>query len=158
MGRTSRVFVFGMLSLLLAGSLAAETFTVTLDNGNTLLTRYKPQLSPDGATAYLLTDMGNWVSYDKAAIVSVISDLESRGFGKVIDTTTISLGIAPNTRDAGEGAREELDPNMELLNYLRERDAARESYSVPQFVQPEDATGIPMDLIPQTSPFGGDNG
>lgn len=152
MSRTSRVTLFAAVLLLVAGVVAAETFTVTLDNGNTLLTRYKPKLSPDGTTAYLLTDMGNWVSYDKAAIVSVVSDLESRGFGKVIDTTTISLGIAPNSRAAAEGARGELDSNLELLNYLRERDATRDNYSVPQFVDPEQATGIPMDMINQTTP------
>jgi hypothetical protein len=152
MSRTLRVTAFGALLVLLAGGAMAETLTVTLDNGNSILTRYRPKLSPDGATAYLLTDMGNWVSFDKAAIVSVVSDLESRGFGKVIDTTTISLGIAPNSRDVGEGGTGELDGELEMLNYLRERDAARDNYSVPQFVQPEEATGIPMDMINQTTP------
>lgn len=157
MSRMTRVTIFGALLLLLAGGVMAETFTVTLDNGNTLLTRYKPKLSPDGATAYLLTDMGNWVSFDKASVVDVTSDFESRGFGKVIDNTTISLGIAPNVRDVGEGAREELDPNLALLNYMRERDATRDNYSVQQFVDPEEASGIPMGLIPQTTPFGGED-
>lgn len=154
MSRIVRITLFGALSVLLAGGAMAATFTVTLDNGNTMLTRYKPKLSPDGQTAYLLTDMGNWVSYPKASIVDVVSDFESRGFGRVIDTTTISLGIAPNTRDVGEGSTQELDANMELLRYMQDRDAARDNYSVQQFVQPEAASGIPMGLIPHDTPLG----
>lgn len=152
MGSKARILTLSVLLVLAAGALAAETFTVTLDNGTTFVTRYKPKLAADGATVYLLTEVGNWIAFERASVVDVVSDLESRGYGLVIDTTTISLGIAPNTRQAGEEAGGTLDANLALLNYLRERDAQMQSYSVPQFVEPEETSGIPVSYTQQVTP------
>ncbi len=118
---------------------AAETFTVTLDNGNTILTRYQPKISlPDEEKVMLLTENGNWISIRSDRVVSVISNTERRGFGKVINTTTISLGLAPN--EGGQEAEVPVDPTTALLNYLTaERAAGQQDFSVQQFVHTESA-------------------
>lgn len=128
------------LVVLLPMVAAAETFTVTLDNGNSILTRYQPVLSmPDEATVHLLTDMGNWISLPRDSVVSVTTETESRGFGRVIDTTTISLGFAPNETELTAGETPS-DPMTELLRYLSRRDSAPvRDYSVQQFVDTESA-------------------
>jgi hypothetical protein len=151
MGSTARSFVLISALALVAGGAGAETFTVTLDNGASLVSRYRPRLAPSGETVYFLTDVGNWIAFDRANVVAVTSELESKGYGLVIDTTTISLGIAPNDRDVLEGEGEVSD-TMALLNYLRERDAAIESYTVPQFVEPEQAAGIPLSYTQNVTP------
>ncbi len=127
-------------ALLLPIAATADAFTVTLDNGNTLTSRYQPKLSmPDESKVMLLTDTGNWIALPRERVVGVTSKTELRGFGRVINTTTIALGFAPN-----EGSPEDeaaaADPTTQLLNYLTQRDAAGErDYSVEQFVDTESA-------------------
>ncbi|MDH3404435.1 MAG: hypothetical protein OES32_10035 [Acidobacteriota bacterium] len=135
-----------VLSLLLAPlatapAATAETFTVTLDNGNTLTSRYQPRLSlPDESKVMLLTDTGNWIALPRERVVDVTSNTESRGFGRVIDTTTIALGYGPNEGDPMAEAEAAMDPTSQLLRYLAQRDAApQRDYSVDQFVDTEQA-------------------
>jgi hypothetical protein len=150
MGNKARTFILSLALALVAGVVAAETFTVTLDDGASLMTRYRPKLAV-GDKVYLLTDVGNWISFDRTTVVSVTSDLESRGYGLVIDTTTIALGIAPNDR-AVVGEQQEISGSTALLNYLQARDAEAQSYTVPQFVEPEQSTGIPLSYTQETTP------
>ena len=139
MRQTARLALIFSLLLTLPAIAGAETFTVTLDNGNTVLTRYQPKVTPpDEEKVMLLTETGNWISIPRERVVSVISNTESRGFGRVINTTTIALGLSPN-----EGAPEAevpVDPTTALLNYLTaERAAGQQDYSVQQFVSTEQA-------------------
>jgi hypothetical protein len=118
---------------------SAETFTVTLDSGMSFLSRYQPKLTPDESKVMILTDMGNWIALPKARVTGVTSSTESRGFGRVIDTTTISLGLAPNEVDPEEAGTAS-DPAAALLKYLADRDSApQRDYSVEQFVDTEGA-------------------
>ncbi len=151
MGNRARTSILCLALALVAGAVAAETFTVTLDDGASLLTRYRPKLPASGDRVYLLTDVGNWIAFDRASVVSVTSDLESKGYGLVIDTTTIALGTAPNDRQVVE-EQAEISGDMALLSYLRARDAAAQSFTVPQFVEPEQATGIPLSYTQETTP------
>ncbi len=151
MGSKARTLILSLALALTAGAVAAETFTVTLDDGASMITRYRPKLAAPGDKVYLLTDVGNWIAFDRASVVSVISDLESRGYGLVIDTTTISLGIAPNDRMPVED-QTAIDGDMALLNYLQARDAAAATFTVPQFVEPEQASGIPLSYTQETTP------
>jgi len=118
---------------------AAETFTVALDNGNTILTRYQPKVSlPDEEKVMLLTESGNWISIPRHRVTGITSNTESRGFGKVINTTTISLGLSPN--EGAPDAEVPVDPTTALLNYLAaERAGTQRDYSVEQFVETEGA-------------------
>jgi hypothetical protein len=128
-------------ALLLPIAATADAFTVTLDNGNTLTSRYQPKLSmPDETKVMLLTDTGNWVSFPRERVVGVTSKAELSGFGRVINTTTIALGFAPNESDPAADAEAAMDPTTQLLRYLTERDSAgQQDYSVDQFVDTEDA-------------------
>ena len=56
---------------------------------------YQPQVASwDKTKVVLLSEFGNWVGIDRVEIVDVTAETQQRGFGTVIDTTTISLGIA----------------------------------------------------------------
>jgi len=118
---------------------AAETYTVTLDNGNEILTRYQPKVSqPDEEKVMLLTERGNWIAFPRSRVVSVTSNTESRGFGRVINNTTIALGLAPN--DAEDQSLVPADPTTALLNMMAAQSAQPErDYSVQQFVNTESA-------------------
>lgn len=128
------------LVLLLPAVAAAATFTVMLDNGTSILTRYQPRLSmPDEANVMLLTEVGNWISIPREHVVDVTTDIESRGFGRVIDTTTIELGFAPNELEMTDGDTP-TDPAARLLEYMTQRDSQpAQDYSVSQFVDTESA-------------------
>jgi hypothetical protein len=134
---------------------SAEVYTVTLTNGSTVETQYQPQEAAfDKDMVLLMTEVGNWIGVRRDEIESVVSDAESSGFGKVIAKNTVLLGWAAN--DAAdpnapqpEGQRQ--DPGMSLaaqvLQNLYQQRQEQQSYTVPQFVQPNQTQGIPMGLI-----------
>jgi hypothetical protein len=82
------------LGLLLAASAAqAASYTVTLSNGTSFETRYRPMTAEwDTNYAMLRTDQGNWIALKKAEIVDVTSASELSGFGYQINDTTVFLG------------------------------------------------------------------
>jgi hypothetical protein len=142
--RAIRVAVAALAALvvLVAAPAIAEVYHVNLVNGTTIDTRYPPQDSSwDSAKLILLSDVGNWVSIAKSDVAGVTTDTQNRGFGFVIDTTTIALGWAPN--DA-------LNPEEQAE---AEADAARAAalapvpYSVDQFVEPVATQGIPAGWL-----------
>lgn len=128
------------LTLALAGlatPATAAVFFVDLANGNTLESRYRPMVAGwDDSKVILVTSVGNRITLYKDDIAGVRVDTEMRGFGTVIDTTTIALGRGPNDapppNDSG-------DPSTDLLNYLQARDSNRQDFTVDQFVNTEDA-------------------
>ncbi len=85
---------FLALALLLAASAAqAASFTVTLANGTSFETRYRPMTAEwDTNYAMLRTDQGNWIALKKSEIVDVTSVTEMAGFGFQINETTVFLG------------------------------------------------------------------
>lgn len=133
---------------LLAAPAAAELYTVTLANGNTLESRYQPQVAGwDEGTILVLTDVGNWIGLDRTMITDVVTDMEARGFGRQISAMTLELGPAPN--DAPVPSDEPLDAQAQMLELLRAQNRPVPNYSVPQFVDPDEAAGIPGSLIDQ---------
>lgn len=83
----------------LATTAGAGTFTVTLNNGGIFESRYQPKAASwDDNVILVLDEFGNWVGLDRAEVKSVLADIESRGYGLVIDTTTKEFGSAPNDR------------------------------------------------------------
>src|SRR6185295_19208755 len=82
---------------LLAAPIAAETYLLTLQNGTTIQSRYQPQESSwDAGMGLFMTETGNWIGMKKADIASVEQENNLRGFGFVINPTTVALGWAPN--------------------------------------------------------------
>lgn len=152
-----RSFTLVALVALLGLPASAEVFTVTLTNGSVLETQYQPQEAAfDKDMVLLMSEVGNWIGVRRDEIESVVSDAESSGFGKVIGKNTIELGWAANdaadpNAQAADGKQ---DPGLSLaaqalqaLTLSQQRQQQQESYTVQQFVQPNQTQGIPMGLI-----------
>jgi hypothetical protein len=137
----------------------AETYYLTLHNGNTFETRYRPQIASwDENKVMLITSMGNRISLNRSDIAQVQAESELRGYGTVIGTNTIALGPAPNDAALPEEAQ---DPQARLMSWIDGMNSQnqRPDYSVQQFVEPEDAGmtgGLPAwDLAPGSIGGGG---
>ncbi|MEO1086779.1 MAG: hypothetical protein AAFY88_21305 [Acidobacteriota bacterium] len=93
----TRLLFAAALAVLTAGSSLASSFTVTLANGTSLQTRYRPVVADwDDTIALIRTDQGNWIALAKDEIVDVASQAEISGFGYQVDTSTLFLGWSPN--------------------------------------------------------------
>ncbi len=132
---------------LIAVPASAEYFTITLKNGSTFITRYQPEdasWNPD--KMIFLDEWGNLTSLHKSDVESIQTEVENRGFGRVINSTTIALGWAPNDAldpDSDEGkAALEQDRRADLADSL-----APPVYNQQQFVEPSAASGIPLSFI-----------
>lgn len=128
---------------------AAEGYTITLKNGNTFRTRYQPQTASwDAGKILFRTDAGNWVSMASADVTSVASDSENRGFGKVINNTTLMLGAAPNDLpvppEPGTPAAAAAAAAAAVAAAQGQQAAP---YSINQFVEPGQTQGIPGGWI-----------
>lgn len=151
MRKTSRLTtLLIVVGLLVALPALAETWTIALRSGGSFQTRYQPQQAGwDANRVAFLTDVGNLVSVAKSDVTSITSDTENRGFGKVLNTTTVMLGEAPN--DAPEASQQQ-GGQGQPAGYPAE---AEKPYSVQQFVEPNATQGIPGSLIPSYGGTGG---
>ena len=150
MSRPVNRFGFALAALLLVATpAAADLFTVTLHNGTVIESRYQPQeASWDPGMVLLLSETGNWIGVRKDEITEVTSEVVRRGFGIPINTTTILIGTAPNDAAVpGDEAAAE-DPVMRALQLLQaQQPAPQPSYTIQQFVEPEETQGIPSGFI-----------
>lgn len=159
MRKTTRCTMLALAgACLLMGPALAETYTVKLANGNSFETRYQPETAAwDDSKVILLSTVGNWFAVDKAEIAEVVVDTEVQGFGRVIDSTTVELGISAN--DQAVAGEEGADPQARMLQLLEAQAAAQGNqpvYNTQQFVDPSEATGIPVGYTQQvTPPLGG---
>lgn len=142
---------------LLAAPLAAETYLITLQNGSTIQSRYQPQESSwDAGMVLFMTETGNWIGLKKSDIASVEQENNLRGFGFVINPTTVALGWAPN--DAEDPAAAEGDLASRLLQALgggQQQTPQNRDYSVQQGVSSEQTQGIPLNYIAGGQAYGG---
>lgn len=139
--------------VLVALPVAAETFTLKLKNGTSFETRYRPQVASwDPSMVMMLTDQGHWVAFPRQDIQEVHSDFEARGFGKIINTTTIDLGIAPNDQPLPDEGQPTALEQLQAVLQQEQR-----SYDVEQFVSPGQA-GRTGGGIPVTFGAGGGGG
>lgn len=144
------LLVCGSLTLAPAG---AELFTVALTNGATFDTRYQPRRAAwDAEMIEFVTDTGLWVAMPRGLVSEVRAVAETKGFGKVINTTTVDLGYAPNdlavadlTTQAQAAERSYMDTAL-----------ANRQFDQQQFVEPSQAgVHAPRGGIPVTSLGGG---
>lgn len=151
------ILCFAVLALVASLPAAAAVFTVKLNNGNTLETRYRPTVAGwDEGKILLVTSVGNRISLDLDDVDVITSETEVKGYGKVIDTTTILLGMTAN--DLPAPGTEAPDPQMQLLNYLQQRDSqpAPPPFTVQQFAEPNTGGGLPIGFAQTvTPPIGG---
>lgn len=136
--------------LLSAPPAAAETYIVTMNDGAVFESRYQPEeASWDPGVVMLLTEYGNWIALQRADMADVTTDVESRGFGKVIDTNTISLGILANDAIPPE-EQEQPDSFQQLQQFLSQQNQQRQDYTVNQFAEPSEVQGgLPVGFSQQ---------
>ncbi len=105
-----RVFALVVALVMIAGSASAALFTVTMTNGTSFETRYRPlQADWDENQVMVMTDKGNWIALPKNEIADVESRAEVSGYGYQLNTTTVFLGWSPNdvADDGDEGDDED---------------------------------------------------
>ncbi len=144
--RTVRTLVGLVAGLLAVAPLSAAIYTVTLKNGSTFESRYQPEdASWDKTMIVFLDEWGNTVALPKDQVDKVESDFEAKGYGKMIDNTTMSLGWAPNDSAAppeeGEegagGAPPAAQPGAEQ----------QPNVTYNQFVEPGETQGLPAQWL-----------
>lgn len=124
--RTPRLIVLTLLLVAAAATAHAEFYTVTLTNGTTFQTRYRPTPAEwDENVVMISTDRGNWIGLQTDEIADVSSHAESTGFGYQLDSTTLFVGWVPNDVDEGGEDGEGLDleamfPEAEPSNVLEQ--------------------------------------
>ena len=144
-----------ILAVAVAAPATAAIFTVTLVNDTSFISRYQPMVDPNNENKILLlTEMGNWIALPREIVSDISSESESAGFGLVIDSQTIEVGISANDAPI-PGEEEPLDPTAQMLQLMQERQN-QAPYTLDQFVEPEDSGGIPIGWANTvTPPLGG---
>jgi len=128
--------ILAVLMLFAITPAMAEVFRVQLKNGNQFSSRYQPKVAEwDENRIVFLTDVGNRITLSKDDIADITADSEVKGFGTVIDTTTIVLGWAPNDAPTETDASSE----AQFQQYLDSLMSSRPTNTVQQFVNSEDA-------------------
>lgn len=129
-----RLIALAALFFLVATSAQALFFTVTLKNGTTFETRYRPvQADWDPEVSMFLSDRGNWVAIHNDEIADISSVFEESGFGYQLDTSTRFIGWSPN--DLVETKTDEEGNVIDEARYDPEAgQGASTNYSVDQFL------------------------
>ncbi len=98
-----RLIVVMLLGVAATATIYADSYTVTMTNGTSFETRYKPvPAEGDDNIVLLNTDRGNWIGLRVDEIADIASHAESTGFGYQLNTTTLFVGWMPNDVDNGE--------------------------------------------------------
>jgi hypothetical protein len=145
--------------LLLCGSwvppASAEIFVVTLHNGGTFESRHEPrQAAWDAGMLELITDTGLPIALPKSLVREVTAQSETKGFGRVLNTTTVDLGFAPN--DVVEAEKGAGRPPSVMEQAFTDR-----IFDTQQFAEPSQAgVHAPSGGIPVSSlgGYGGGGG
>ncbi len=164
MNRPKLVTVSLALSLLVlvASSASATAYIVVLKNGNTMISKYKPIDAPyNSSKSLIMTEAGNVISLSKDDIEEVIADVENRGFGVIIDTTTILVGYSANDAPNQEDLLNVFDPNsvqQQLQLYQLQQLTTgggggggglggAPAFNSPLIGEPNSGGGLPVNLI-----------
>jgi hypothetical protein len=133
--RSARGRVATLAALLLAAlawlavPATAEVYTVKLTNGKSFLTRYQPREAAfDPAMVTFLGEHGNLMAVPRDQIEGVTTEVESKGYGLRINTTTVLLGYTANN---GEIQGDQVFVSGDDRN----------AYDIQQFVEPSQAGG-----------------
>jgi len=143
MERPVRVLVCALAAVVAAAPLAAAIYTIQLTNGSSFETRYQPEdASYDSGKVVFLDETGLLITLSKSEIESIESDFESKGYGRMIDTTTMELGWAPN--DAAEEGAAPADPLAQVQAAIQ---GQQQSTTFNQFVEPDALQGMPGNWV-----------
>jgi len=145
----------GLAAALLAVALpaAAEVYTIRLTNGTVFESRYQPkQAAWDPTMVTFVDETGTDIGLPQALIGEVTAQSETKGYGRVIDTTTVDLGFMPNDLDQAQQMMREQAQSAGFQQSL-----AAAPFNQGQFVEPSAmGGGIPVGF--SSSNFGGGGG
>jgi len=143
--RTTVVLLL-LVATLVALPAAAELYDVRLTNGTTFQSRYPPrQASWDPGVLTFLDETGVTVALPKSLVAQVSASSETKGFGRVLDRTTLDLGYMPNDLTAAQQQAQAAAAMANTGGFFNR------SFDQRQFVDPSQAGGgIPV--------FGGGGG
>ncbi|MEM8960399.1 MAG: hypothetical protein AAGD38_02875 [Acidobacteriota bacterium] len=151
------ITVFLGFVLLTTSAVSAAVFTVTLENGSSFDTRYRPvEAEWDASFMLIMTDQGNLIALQKDEVADVTSDFEAQGFGFQLDTSTVMLGYTANNAatdaEGGPGGPGGAGGagGVDGLAPLNSGQPSQESFSVEQFVNTDTAGaggGVDLDAI-----------
>lgn len=128
MKQRRRLIVLSLLLVAVASVAQAEFFTVTLTNGTTFETRYRPVPAEwDENVVLISTNRGNQIGLLTEEIADVTSHAEVTGFGYQLNTTTLFVGWSPNDID-------DVGEDGEPINLEEMFPEAAPSFTLDQFV------------------------
>ena len=167
MKKTHRILFVVALTLIAASAAEAAIFTVTLANGTSFDTRYRPvEADWDSSVVMIRTDRGNWIALKKSEVTDVVSQIEQSGFGYQLNTTTLFLGWTPNdlgpegegdVEGGNGGGGDASSSNAQPYTYGDE--GSNQGFTLEQFVDiPDEGSGIGGVGLGGTSPSGEPNG
>jgi hypothetical protein len=147
-----RALVLAGLAVAFSAPLAAVQYTITLTNGTTFESRYKPlDAEYDAQKIFFIDGAGNIVSLAKSDVATIEADTASKGYGHMLDDTAMAFGWAPN--DKGEynpneaiATSEEAAAPEEPIYNVNETPAQPIFYTVPS-----DAVA-PQTMVPAPAP------
>ncbi|REJ83903.1 MAG: hypothetical protein DWQ36_19295 [Acidobacteria bacterium] len=140
-------------------ALANNSYIVNLKNGSTIISKYRPVTADfDETLMLMMTESGNTIAIEKAAIDTIVSDLENRGFGTVINTTTVVVGRSANDAAVDDEAQilQELSAYSAINNILNIGSGFDASLGSAAFgaapAEAAPAGSIPVSFISTTTP------
>lgn len=90
-------------SLVCALPAAAEVYTIRLTNGSTFESRYQPkQAAWDANLVTFVDETGTEIALPQSVVADVVAQSEQKGYGRVLNTTTVDLGFMPNDLDQSQ--------------------------------------------------------
>jgi hypothetical protein len=153
MTRTWRALVPAAVALALSAPLAAAEFTVHLTNGTTFESRYEPRDADWDAQKVVFVDgAGNTISVPKSDIDHIDSDVGAKGFGHMLDDTTMAFGWAPNDKMESSASAEPATSEVASDEAAEPIFNVNETPSLPVFYTvPTDAVA-PQTVVPAPAP------
>lgn len=138
--RLSSLLVVG--SLLCALPAAAEVYTIRLSNGTTFESRYQPkQAAWDANLVTFVDETGTEIALPQAVIADVVAQSEQKGYGRVLNTSTVDLGFMPNDLDQSQ----QVMAQVAAMNPAGQFAASSTPVGGQQFVEPSAiGNGIPV--------------
>ena len=142
---TSFIGPLALVAALFAVPATAEVFHVTLTNGTTVDSSVQPQqASWDPNMVMLMTEVGNWVGFQKNEIADIKAVDPTAGFGVRISNTAIALGRFSNDLpESAKGTAGQENKYLDLATKALEAAEKQHHYSIQQFVEPSQTQGIP---------------
>jgi len=147
MVRLLRAIAWALVAALVAVPASAAVYTVHLKSGDSFASRYSPRdASWDAQKVVFLDEVGNLISVAKSDIDSIDSDVESAGYGHMLNDTTMVLGRAPN--DAPEPG------SPEAVRLEQESAGAQAATPAAEPIYEPNASPPTMTVIPPSTPGG----